>query len=222
MDRTPVTITRRYSDFDKLNTLLRRRFQRQLSTISFPKKMVMGNFKAETVAQRSRGFEQYLTHLFSLDAVRLSSEFGEFFYEDSMRKGYDNLVGGRYDDAIPSLQNVVNVEKKILGCNHANVILTLCALAACHDALEQNKAAQTVADAALCCIGDDDKHPCLVPLLNLSIRQCWKLGKNKTDLETRLHSIQGTGLSDDTDQPGRDDSSLLDIVIKQLQTKHRR
>lgn len=213
MDKTPVTVDRRYSDFDRLNTQLRKRFPGHLKDIAFPKKVLVGNFKAATVAQRSRAFEQYLTHLFSIDEIRLSPEFGEFFYNADLMKGYEHIYNGQYDEAIPLLENVLNIEKKILGCKHKHVILTLCALLACHHAMEREKPAQILAETILLCIGDNDAHPYLIPLLNLSINLCWKLGKQKADLEERLFKLKEAGC-DVNNVP-----SLLELVVRRFQPK---
>ena len=213
MDKTPIAIDRRYSDFDRLNTQLRRRFPEQLKKVAFPKKILVGNFKAATVAQRSRAFEQYLSHLFSIDKIRLSPEFAKFFYNTDLTKGYDHICNGQYDQAISLLEHVLNIEKKILGYKHRNVILTLCALLVCHNTMEREKPAQLLAETALHCIGDNDEHPCLIPLLNLSIHLCWKLGKQKADLEERLKKLKEAGF-DTNNAP-----SLLELVVRRFQLK---
>nr|XP_057908099.1 sorting nexin-21 isoform X3 [Doryrhamphus excisus] len=79
-DKTPAVITRRYSDFRHLHATLRRQHGGQMERVVFPRKKLRRNFTAETIAKRSRAFEQYLSHLCSLSGLEGASCLRQFFY----------------------------------------------------------------------------------------------------------------------------------------------
>jgi hypothetical protein len=190
LDKAQAIIDRRYSDFEKLNTTLKKTFPQLMETIAFPPKILSGNFKRETIARRSRAFEQYLAHIHSLDNIRRSKDFANFFYNIDLQEAYAHIRNARYKDAVPLLHNAVNIQDKLLGENHKEVIATLCGLVACYSALDQHGEAQECADTALRCIGKSEKNRYLIPLLQISIRLCWTQGKDKTDLEARLADLR--------------------------------
>ncbi|XP_064640871.1 sorting nexin-20-like [Lineus longissimus] len=210
LDKAQAVIERRYSDFEKLNSALKRGFPQLMETIAFPPKILSGNFKRETIARRSRAFEQYLTHVHSLDEIRRSKEFANFFYNVNLQEAYAHVRNARYKEAIPLLHNAVNIQDKLLGENHKEVIATLCGLVACYSALEQNSEAQECAETALKCIGRSEKNRYLIPLLQISIRLCWTQGKDKTDLEARLADLRNRNFSVDLAP------TLLELAVRRF------
>ena len=192
-DSSVAMIDRRYSQFEKLNLSLKKKFSNLMKDVSFPRKTVIGNFSAETIAQRSRAFEQYLTHVSCLDEIRYSQEFAQFFFLEDLIAAHEKIQSGQFNEALPTLQNCVHLQKKILGDDHPDVIASLCALVVTCSSTNQDHLAQIYADAALQCIGSDKQSRYLVPLLQASIRLCWKLGKDKKDLEARLAELKRLG-----------------------------
>ena len=154
-----AAIQRRYSDFDRLHSSLKSRFHDELKGIAFPKKMLTGNFKAETIAQRSRAFEQYLCHVYSISALRSSHEFISFFYERDLRKAYDYLRTGNFVKSLPLLKASFLLQQRLQGESHPEVLATVCALVAVHAEIDQDLNAQSYAESALQCIGKDDNKP---------------------------------------------------------------
>lgn len=206
----PAKIEKRYTDFSALNAALRKRYPQFMKEIAFPSKRISGNFRADTIACRSRAFEQYLSHLFSIEAIRTSTEFTDFFYGNSLREGYRLIQNARYVDAIPLLLTTWKLQTKLLGDYHFHAISTLCAVVTCYAALEQDRQAETYAELALESIASNDQNQHLVPLLKLSIRLCWKLGKDKKKLESRLKTLQERG----ADVDGA--PSLLEQVVNRF------
>ena len=193
-----AAIQRRYSDFERLHSSLKSKFQDELRGISFPKKILTGNFKAETIAQRSRAFEQYLCHVYSISVLRTSSEFISFFYENDLRKAYEYIRTGNYKTSLPLLKASLLLQQRLQGETHSEVLATLCALVAIHAEIDQDHIAQGYAEAALQCIGTDNQNQFLPSLLQLSIRLCWKMGKDKKDLEARQQGLKKQGINVDT------------------------
>lgn len=192
-DSMPVKIEKRFTDLSCLNTTLRKRFSQLMRDISFPSKRISGNFRAETIANRSRSFEQYLSHLFSIEMIRTSSEFTDFFYGPRLREGYRLIQNGIYTDALPFLILSWKLQTKILGNCNVETVSTLCAVVACYTSLEQDSQAEMYAELALESIANDDRNPHLIPLLKLHIRLCWKMGKDKKKLELRLETLKQKG-----------------------------
>ncbi|XP_041859982.1 sorting nexin-21 isoform X2 [Melanotaenia boesemani] len=86
-DKTPAIITRRYSDFQRLHATLRRNYGDQMERVCFPRKKLRRNFTAETIAKRSRAFEQYLSHLCFLSSLRGTPCVRHFFYLSDLQTG---------------------------------------------------------------------------------------------------------------------------------------
>ena len=105
LDNSPSNIDKRYSEFEHLNQVLRKKFPNHMQEIAFPRKQLTGNFKAETIAQRSRAFEQYLAHLFSINSIRISEEFTAFFYGKDLKVALNLLIAKQYTHAISAFKS---------------------------------------------------------------------------------------------------------------------
>jgi len=121
-DSSPAKISRRYSDFSHLNTALRRQYPALMRDISFPGKRLRGNFKPSTIARRSRAFEQYLTHVFAVGALRTSAELSEFLYGDDLREGYRRMVDGSYTEALAPLRSAWRLQAHLHGDTDSEVL----------------------------------------------------------------------------------------------------
>ncbi|XP_066527878.1 sorting nexin-21 isoform X2 [Hoplias malabaricus] len=212
-DKTPGVITRRYTDFERLHSRLRRRYGDEMEGVYFPRKKLRKNFAAETIAKRSRAFEQYLSHLHSLHELRVAPTFLEFFYLSDLRAGQMLLRVGHYQEAVGTLLNALRLQEK-LGCQQllhhqpvqkAHWLFTLGALVSCFQDLEQPTEAQEHCDRALQDLAPSPDtlkqqppppqvHPLLVPLLQANVRLSWKICKDKRCWEALLQDIQELGV----------------------------
>ncbi|XP_030623664.1 sorting nexin-21 [Chanos chanos] len=224
-DKTPAVITRRYTDFERLHSRLRRRHADEMEGVHFPRKKLRKNFVAETIAKRSRAFEQYLTHLHSLPELRRAPTFLQFFYLGDLRAGQMLMRVGRYQEALGSLLNALRLQEK-LGChqlsqqNHlqrVHWLFNLSALVTCFQELEQLGEAQEHCDRALQDIAPSQDalqqqqfHPLLIPLLQSNVRLSWKISKDKRRWEALLQEIQDSGI-DIGGQP-----NLKEYLIKEI------
>ncbi|XP_036448188.1 sorting nexin-21 [Colossoma macropomum] len=227
-DKTPGVITRRYTDFERLHGRLRRRHGDEMEGVYFPRKKLRRNFAAETIAKRSRAFEQYLGHLYSLPELRAAPTFLEFFYLGDLRAGQMLLRVGRYQEAVGALLNALRLQEK-LGCQQllqqqplqkAHWLFTLAALVSCFQDSEQPTEAQENCDRALQDLAPSPEalkqqppppqlHPLLVPLLQANVRLSWKISKDKRRWEALLQDIQELGV-DVGSQP-----NLKECLIKE-------
>ncbi|KAG7472571.1 hypothetical protein MATL_G00110310 [Megalops atlanticus] len=210
-DKTPALITRRYTDFERLHARLRRRHGDEMEGVCFPRKKLRRNFAAETIAKRSRAFEQYLTHLYSLPELQRAPTFLEFFYLGDLRAGQEKL----------------GCQQQLKQCSHW--LYTLLALVACFQELEQLAEAQEHCDRALHHLAPSQDslqqqqqlHPLLVPLLQANVRLSWKISKDKRRWEALLQEIQDSGV-ETGNQP-----SLKEYLVKEVleesegDTKHK-
>jgi len=114
-DSSPAKISRRYSNFSRLNTALRRQYPALMRDIKFPGKRLRGNFKPKTIAQRSRAFEQYLTNVFAVGALRTSTELAEFLYGDDLREAYRLIVDDDCGGALAPLRSAWRLQAHLHG-----------------------------------------------------------------------------------------------------------
>ncbi|XP_063734900.1 sorting nexin-21 [Eleginops maclovinus] len=160
-DKTPAIITRRYSDFQRLHALLRRNHGDQMERVCFPRKKLRRNFTAETIAKRSRAFEQYLSHLCSMSVLRGALCVRQFFYLTDLQAAQLLIRVGRYQEALGPLLNAKRLQHKLgweiyyenqsqappLASSHW--FFTLVGLASCFQEVEQLEEARDHCDSAL-------------------------------------------------------------------------
>lgn len=208
-DKAPAIISRRYSDFEQLNRHLRRRFGSDMAGVSFPRKRLRRNFTAETIAKRSRAFEQFLSHLHSLPEIRQSAEFLEFFFLNDLRAAQRLTCSGMYCEALAAWSNAQRLQDKLGACHSAHFLLTLAGLAVCHQELDQLAEAHACSTRALRLLEGQDSHPLLAPFLQAHVHLTWMLGQDKRQAEAWLQSLQDSRLV------GPQPPTLKELLIKQ-------
>ncbi|XP_070696081.1 sorting nexin-21 [Pempheris klunzingeri] len=160
-DKTPAIITRRYSDFQRLHATLRRNHGDQMERVCFPRKKLRRNFTAETIAKRSRAFEQYLSHLCSLPALREALCVRQFFYLSDLQTGQLLIRVGRYQEALGPLLNAKRLQHKLGWASYydnqaqapppaySHWFYTLVGLSSCFQEVDQLEEARDHCDHAL-------------------------------------------------------------------------
>ncbi|NXF78631.1 SNX21 protein, partial [Sclerurus mexicanus] len=208
-DKAPATIARRYSDFEQLNRRLRCRFGCDMAGVAFPRKRLRRNFTAETIAKRSRAFEQFLSHLHSIDEIRRSPEFLEFFFLPDLRAAQRLTCTGMYREALATWANAYRLQDRLGVCSSGRFLLTLAGLAVCHQELDQLGEAHGCCEQALQLLEAQGSHPLLGPFLQAHIHLAWKVGKDKRRSEARLQDLREAGL------PLQQQPSLKECLIKE-------
>ncbi|NWR79468.1 SNX21 protein, partial [Centropus unirufus] len=193
LDRAPAAITRRYSDFERLNRCLRCRFGCDMASIAFPRKRLHHNFTAETIAKRSRAFEQFLSHLHSIAEIRRSPEFLEFFFLQDLRAAQRLTCTGMYREALATWANAYRLQERLGVCGSGRFLLTLAGLAVCHQELDQLGEAHGCCEQALQLLEAQGSHPLLGPFLQAHVHLAWKVGKDKRHSEARLQELREAG-----------------------------
>ncbi|XP_043566096.1 sorting nexin-21 [Chiloscyllium plagiosum] len=207
-DGNKALIIRRYTDFAKLNEKLHKHFKEEMSNVVFPKKIIRKNFTHETIAKRSRAFEQYLQHIHSITDIRRSKVFLEFFYLRDLKAGQGLLRGGMCEDALEALINALNLQQKLGSWDTEHLLFTQASISLCYQELDHLEEAQAYCEQALQTVDNQENHPLLVPLLHSNIRLSWKIAKDKRQSEAKLQQLQESGL-DILNQP-----SLKEYLIK--------
>ncbi|XP_014745616.1 PREDICTED: sorting nexin-21 isoform X1 [Sturnus vulgaris] len=208
-DKAPATIARRYSDFEQLNRRLRCRFSCDMASVAFPRKRLRRNFTAETIAKRSRAFEQFLSHLHSIDEIRRSPEFLEFFFLPDLQAAQRLTCTGMYREALATWANAYRLQDRLGVCNSGRFLLTLAGLAVCHQELDQLSEAHGCCEQALQLLEAQGSHPLLGPFLQAHVHLAWKVGKDKRHSEARLQDLREAGL------PLQQQPSLKECLIKE-------
>ncbi|NXL46077.1 SNX21 protein, partial [Podilymbus podiceps] len=208
-DKAPAAIARRYSDFERLNRRLRCRFGCDMADIAFPRKRLRRNFTAETIAKRSRAFEQFLSHLHSIAEIRRSPEFLEFFFLHDLRAAQRLTCTGMYREALATWANAYRLQDRLGVCGSGHFLLTLAGLAVCHQELDELGEAHGCCEQALQLLETQGSHPLLGPFLQAHIHLAWKVGKDKRRSEARLQDLRGAGL------PLQQQPTLKECLIKE-------
>ncbi|NXR24045.1 SNX21 protein, partial [Cinclus mexicanus] len=208
-DKAPATIARRYSDFEQLNRRLRCRFSCDMASVAFPRKRLRRNFTAETIAKRSRAFEQFLSHLHSIDEIRRSPEFLEFFFLPDLQAAQRLTCTGMYREALATWANAYRLQDRLGVCNSGRFLLTLAGLAVCHQELDQLSEAHGCCEQALQLLETQGSHPLLGPFLQAHVHLAWKVGRDKRRSEARLQDLREAGL------PLQQQPSLKEYLIKE-------
>lgn len=210
-DRQPAQISRRYSDFERLHRNLQRQFRGPMSAISFPRKRLRRNFTAETIARRSRAFEQFLGHLQAVPELRQAPELQDFFVLPELRRAQSLTCTGLYREALALWANAWQLQTQLgTPSGPDRPLLTLAGLAVCHQELEDPGEARACSEKALQLLGDKRPHPFLAPFLEAHVRLSWRLGLDKRQSEAQLQALQEAGLTP-TPPP-----SLKELLIKEV------
>ncbi|XP_018090663.1 sorting nexin-21 isoform X2 [Xenopus laevis] len=195
-DASPAYISCRYSDLFHLKRRLLELYPSEMRGVSFPRKRVRKNFTPETIAKRSRAFEQFLCHVSSLPALRTSSPFLNFFYLRDIQKAQALTCAGLYKLAIPIWTNSYHLQEKLCPPGPStNRLLVLAGLVVCHQESDTLEEAQAFSERAVALIQDaQDKHiSLLVPFLNAHIQLSWRVGIDKRESEALLQRLQEAG-----------------------------
>ncbi|XP_053694879.1 sorting nexin-20 isoform X1 [Sabethes cyaneus] len=197
-DPNPTSIERRYTHFLKLYESLKKDHPTLVQCVVFPKKVLMGNFTAELVGERSAAFEIFLDYIISVPSLRDSEHFLEFLQGDELRKACQLLDERRNEFAVPILENTFRILNKIFLDKSKCVLLVLCRLvAACTTSPIPHPLAEQWAELALRRyehVCDTDLLVLYIPLLQTCLHLWWQRGRDRTLLEERLDQMGKKGI----------------------------
>lgn len=208
-DTSPSVIERRYTDFLNLYNQLKKDHYDLISSITFPKKVFLGNFDNTLISTRSTDFESLLKHILSETKLRSSKALLDFLQCVELDKAKTALEKKEFVEALPILENSFKLVNKVFTDRSPAVLIALCRLLGCCLAIPDEKSTIKWANLALHRyegVSDSDLLQLYVPLLNacLGIEQIYS--KNFDVLEQRLSDLKKQGVK------MNERASLLDEV----------
>uniref|UniRef100_A0A1B6D3M3 PX domain-containing protein n=2 Tax=Clastoptera arizonana TaxID=38151 RepID=A0A1B6D3M3_9HEMI len=209
LDTQPNYIERRYTEFLDLYKSLCIEFPTIMSSISFPKKALMGNFTQEMISSRSASFQSFLKLITENEQIKNSNTLINFLQDKEQQEAYNYIIDKKYDQAVPLLENCFRMINKIQTDRHPEVLRSLCLLVACCEA-NKDPQAEYFAEIALHryeAVSDVDLLKYYVPLLELCVHLYWSSGRDKTFIEERLSRLKRCGMK------VGGNCTLLDMVL---------
>ncbi|XP_011206977.2 sorting nexin-20 isoform X3 [Bactrocera dorsalis] len=199
IDPQPASIQRRYTDFRNLYNILKKEFPNKMSTLYFPNKVLVGNFSADLIAERSAAFETFLTHVTSCSTLRDTPAFLHFLQDNELSKACQLLDERRNEMAIPLLENCFRLLNKIFMDRSRPVLLILCRLvAACTMSPVPHHSAERWATLALSrydTLCDIDLLQLYIPLLHTCTHLWWQRGLDQKPITDRLEEMSKKGIN---------------------------
>ncbi|XP_076063108.1 sorting nexin 21 [Oratosquilla oratoria] len=195
-DGGPAALERRYSEFLSLYTALRKSYTALMAPVVFPRKVLVGNFKTEVIAERSRAFELFLAYIYSRDVLKCSEPFITFLYKRDTQDINRHLLHSEFEEACPILENMYWLLAK-LHDDREQVLRVLCQLVVCLHAVNNYELAYEYAKLALprfeSRLNDSIGTHLYIPFLHFCTRLWWTLGMDKHDFEKRLEELRKKG-----------------------------
>lgn len=198
VDPNPTTIERRYTDFLKLFEGLRKEQPALIQNVTFPKKVLVGNFTTDLIAERSASFEVFLDYIVSSPLLRDSTYFLEFLQRQELARSGQLLDERRNEQAVPILENCFRLLNKIYLDRSKGVLLLLCRLvAACTTCPLPHPLADKYAELALRryeSVCDADLLVLYIPLLQSCVHLWWQRGRDNKIIQERLDNMGKRGI----------------------------
>ena len=80
----------------------------------FPKKVLIGNFKAEVISERTEAFHKFLNLISSCDSLLYSDYFYSFLTSEEHNEAVSHIKLGKYGEAVPLLETIFYIREKLL------------------------------------------------------------------------------------------------------------
>ena len=117
-DPHPTTIERRYTHFLNLYESLKKAHPDLMQNVTFPKKVLIGNFSTDVIAERSAAFEAFLDYIITKNLLREHASFIQFLQCDELTRACQLLDERRNEQAIPILENCFRLLNKVKLLNY--------------------------------------------------------------------------------------------------------
>jgi len=210
-DPRPAVIERRYNDFCFIYECILKSFHPSiLGEFLFPKKVLIGNFKAEVISERTEAFHKFLNLISSCDSLLYSDYFYSFLTSEEHNEAVSHIKLGRYGEAVNLLETIFHIREKLLTATNIMVLMCLCELVACLSAVDRIEEAFAYSQVLMQCFELNRGHPeaeCFrVAFLKLSSQLAGSLGYDKKPYDRQLSEMRYAGIRIDTAPP------LLEII----------
>ena len=100
-DPHPAVIERRYNDFSYVYESILRNFHPSiLGDFMFPKKVLIGNFKAEVITERTEAFHKFLNLIANCDNLLYSDYFYSFLSSEEHNEAVSHIKLSRFGSCL--------------------------------------------------------------------------------------------------------------------------
>lgn len=206
-----VSVERRYTDFLHLHQKLQEEFEEELEDVVLPRKHLTGNLSAEIMWERRRSLQEYLTRLNAIRCVRYAPVFAAFFSEQEQRRAHTFLRAGQFQQALVQLQNILEVQEKLLPWQKPTLVVpALAAMAVCFRDLEEPEQAFAAAHRALPPVRRYQMKPYRAALLELLVDLGYQLGRPVARLQEEMLLLR------DAERGEVSSRSLKELVVQQF------
>jgi len=207
----PAVICRRYNDFCYLYERILCTFHPSiLGDFQFPKKVLIGNFKAEVITERTDAFHKFLNLIACSDKLLYSDYFHAFLCSDEQNEAVSFIKLGKFEEASPLLETIFYIREKLVTISHVTVLECLIELVACLAAVEADENAFRYGLVAAQCLQLLHGHPEVdrvrVPFLKLASSLAVSLGHDPKPYNKQLSELRYSGVKTDSAP------SLLEVI----------
>lgn len=207
----PAVISRRYNDFCNLYERILCTFHPSiLGEFQFPKKVLIGNFKAEVITERTDAFHKFLNLIAASDKLLYSDYFHAFLCSDEQNEAVSFIKLGKYQEAAPLLETIFYIREKLVTISHVSVLECVMELVACLAATEADESAFRYSLVAAQCLQLLHGHPEVdrvrIPFLKLACSLAVSLGHDPKPYQKQLSELRYSGIKTDSVP------SLLEVI----------
>jgi hypothetical protein len=217
LENTPCLLERRYTDFARLYREACK-LRPEYRSVDFPRKQLLGNFRIEVIATRSRQLANFLTAILSDDLILNSDAFSAFAFDRELIECNRLMRSDALDDALSMLENAYSLHKLIIlrlgGVRRLRrfdvLFVTCCAIVTCLHSLDLPTRATEYLDRSFdLCDTRCELFACelIVPLLLLAIQLHSNLARDYSALNRQLMHLHQNGV-----QYSRPES-LMDLLL---------
>jgi len=201
-DPHPALIHRRYNDFCKLYERILCTFHKSvLGDFQFPQKVIIRNFKAEVISERTDAFHRFLNLIANNDKLLYSDYFHAFMCTEEQNEAVSYIKLGRYHEAAPLLETIFYIREKMFTLSHISVLECVIELVACLAAVKSDETAYRYALIASQCIQLSAGHPYLaqitVPFLKLAESLADSVGHDPKPYKKQISELRYSGVKTD-------------------------
>ncbi|KAL0849345.1 hypothetical protein ABMA28_013660 [Loxostege sticticalis] len=202
-DPDPANVERRYTHFLDLYNGLKRDCPGLLNNLSFPRKIMFGNFGPNLISTRCTAFESLLQLISNESRLRDTPAAITFFHDIELIEAKRLIEEKKFDQALSVLETSFKLLNKVY-TDRARVVLgALCRIVACAEASGGALAGPVEKWAQLAlrryeAVSDSDLLLINVPLLHACISIWETLGRDKTKLIEELNKLRKRGMKVDS------------------------
>lgn len=217
-DPDPANVERRYTHFLDLYNGLKKEYPTLLNHLTFPRKMLIGNFEPNLISARCEAFESLLGLIGTESRLRDSPAVITFFQDVELNEARRLINDGKFDQALSVLETSFKLLNKVYTDRSRVVLCALCRIVACAGDSGGALAgpAEHWAQLALRryeAVSDSDLLLIYVPLLHTCISIWETLGRDKSNLVQELNNLRKMGMKVDSVPSLMEAVDSLNIVV---------